>query len=327
MSQMMQTESESSRLERVPFLSIVVPCFNEEEGMSALHERLMASAKAGFGENFEIVFVDDGSSDHTWTSMVDLNEQYPHIVAVKLSRNHGHQLALSAGLTVASGDLVLVIDGDLQDPPELLAPMFELLRSEEADVVYGQRRTRAGESWFKRGTASLFYRILSRFTDVNIPVDTGDFRLMTRRAAKLIVQMPERDRFIRGMVAWIGFKQVPFVYDREPRFAGSTKYPFAKMLRFAMDAFLGHSMALLRISAYFAGLTLIVLGGVGAHALYSWFFLDAVPGWTSLTMLIVALGAFQLIVLSILGEYIGRIYLEGKRRPVFIIDQIKRSFK
>jgi glycosyltransferase involved in cell wall biosynthesis len=222
-------------------LSIVVPCFNEEACLPQLHQRLGKAARASVGEDYELVLVNDGSRDSSWSEMRAMAANDPHLVAVNLSRNHGHQLALTAGLDLCRGDTILIIDADLQDPPELLPEMMRAMQSEQADVVYGVRNSRAGETAFKRATAHGFYRLLSRATDVHIPVDAGDFRLMSRRALDALLAMPEQARFIRGMVAWIGFRQVPFRYDRQERFAGETKYPLRKMMRFALDALTGFS--------------------------------------------------------------------------------------
>ncbi len=230
-------------------LSIVVPCFNEEPCLEALYERLTAAARAAVGNDYELLLVNDGSQDGSWPLMRGLSARDAHVVAINLSRNHGHQLALTAGLDLCRGDHVLIIDADLQDPPELLPAMLETIRSEDADVVYGVRRSRAGETAFKRATAHGFYRLLSRATEVDIPVDTGDFRLMSRRALDALLAMPEQARFIRGMVAWIGFKQVPLVYDRAERMAGETKYPVRKMFRFALDALTGFSSAPLKLAS------------------------------------------------------------------------------
>jgi polyisoprenyl-phosphate glycosyltransferase len=207
----------------------------------------------------------------------------------------------------------------------LLGEMLRAMAQQEADVVYGQRKSRAGEGWFKQKSASVFYRLLKKATDVVIPIDTGDFRLMSRRVSDLIAQMPERDRFIRGMVASVGFKQVPFEYDRQQRFTGETKYPLSKMLSFAADAFLGYSMSLLRFSSIAALGLLVVLVFVAIYSLYAWLYLEVTPGWTSLMISIIVASFFQLISLSIIGEYVGRIYLSTKARPLFIVDAIKRS--
>jgi polyisoprenyl-phosphate glycosyltransferase len=305
-------------------LSIVVPCFNEEAGIQMLVERCCASATAAVPEGFELILVDDGSTDGTWSAITAELGRHENIVAIKLSRNHGHQVALTAGLSAVSGAAIFIIDADLQDPPELLGEMLKVMRESGADVVYGQRKSRSGEGWFKTFTAGLFYRLLELSTDILIPVDAGDFRLISRRVSDIIAQMPERDRFIRGMVASIGFKQVAFPYDRQERYAGSTKYPLSKMIRFAMDAFLGFSMVLLRFSSIAALGLLLALIGVGGYSIYAWAFLDVVPGWTSIMITIIVVSFFQLIVLSVIGEYVGRIYLSTKNRPLFIIDAIER---
>jgi dolichol-phosphate mannosyltransferase len=254
--------------------------------------------------------------------MRQLADSDPHVVGVNLSRNHGHQLALTAGLDLARGDLILIIDADLQDPPELLSEMVTTMRSEGADVVYGVRRSRAGETAFKRATAHGFYRLLARATDVDIPLDAGDFRLMTRRALDVLLAMPEQARFIRGMVAWIGFKQVPILYDRSERLAGETKYPFSKMFRFALDALTGFSSAPLKLASH-AGLAL-AMGSVliVLYILYAWIAGQSIQGWTSLMLVVVVLGAVQMFVLALMGEYIGRLYNEAKRRPLYIVQEI-----
>ena len=236
-------------------LSIVVPCFNEEACLAELHQRLSAAARSAVGDDHELVLVNDGSREAAGRAMQGLAADDPRVVAINLSRNHGHQLALTAGLDLCRGDAILIIDADLQDPPELLGPMLEAMRESGADVVYGVRRSRAGETAFKRATAHGFYRLLSRATEVDIPLDAGDFRLMSRRALDALLAMPEQARFIRGMVAWIGFKQLPFPYDRQQRFAGETKYPFRKMMRFALDALTGFSSAPLKLASH-AGLLL-----------------------------------------------------------------------
>lgn len=303
-------------------LSIVVPCFNEEACLGVLHERLGAAAASAVGEDYEIVLVNDGSRDRSWPMMQRIAAEDPHAVAVNLSRNHGHQLALTAGLDLCRGDNILIIDADLQDPPELLSGMMETMRSEGADVVYGVRKSRAGETAFKRATAHGFYRLLSRATEVDIPLDAGDFRLMSRRALDALLAMPEQARFIRGMVAWIGFRQVPFAYDRQERHAGETKYPLGKMVRFALDAITGFSSAPLKLASH-AGLALSI-GSLLllAYIAYAWLSGQSIQGWTSLMLVVVVLGAVQMFVLALMGEYIGRLYNEAKRRPLYIVQEI-----
>jgi polyisoprenyl-phosphate glycosyltransferase len=303
-------------------LSIVVPCFNEEACLALLHRRLSAAAQAAVGDDYEIVLVNDGSRDGSWALMQRLAGEDPHLTAINLSRNHGHQLALTAGLDLSRGDQVLIIDADLQDPPELLTEMIATGRREDADVVYGVRRSRAGETAFKRATAHGFYRLLSRATEVEIPLDTGDFRLISRRALDALLALPEQARFIRGMVAWIGFRQVPLLYDRAERAAGETKYPVRKMLRFAFDALTGFSSAPLKLASH-AGLWLSA-GSllITVYILYAWLDGRSIPGWTSLMLVVVGLGAVQMFVLALLGEYIGRLYNEAKRRPLYIVQEI-----
>ena len=303
-------------------LSIVIPCFNEEACIPELHRRLTAAAREAVGEAYEIVLVNDGSRDGSWPAMQKLADTDPHVVGVNLSRNHGHQLALTAGLDLCRGETILIIDADLQDPPELLSPMLEAMREQDADVVYGVRRSRSGETAFKRATAHGFYRLLSRATEIDIPLDAGDFRLMSRRALDALLAMPEQSRFIRGMVAWIGFRQVPFAYDREVRFAGTTKYPLSKMLRFALDALTGFSSAPLKLASH-AGL-LLSLGSllILAYIAYAFVAGRSIQGWTSLMLVVVVLGAVQMFVLALMGEYIGRLYNEVKGRPLYIVQEI-----
>ena len=308
-------------------LSIVVPCYNEQACLAELHARLAAAARNAVGEDYEIVLINDGSRDASWSVMQGIAAADPHVIAVNLSRNHGHQLALTAGLDLCSGKTVLIIDADLQDPPELLPQMLAAMRENDADVVYGVRKSRAGETAFKRATAHGFYRLLSRATEVDIPVDTGDFRLISRRALDALLSMPEQARFIRGMVAWIGFKQMPFAYDRQERFAGETKYPLKKMLRFALDALTGFSSAPLKLASH-AGL-LLSLSSVLLILYIAWAWLSGqnIQGWTSLMLVVVVLGAVQMFVLALMGEYIGRLYNEAKGRPLYIVQEIAGAEK
>lgn len=304
-----------------PLLSVVAPCYNESESLHELHRRVSEVCRNNVAEDYEIVLVNDGSSDGTWADIRALTLRDPHVVGVNLSRNHGHQLALSAGLTVCRGARILIIDADLQDPPELLPQMMAEM-DKGADVVYGQRADRAGESWFKKTSAAAFYRLLDRMVDVKIPLDTGDFRLISRRALDILNEMPEQHRFIRGMVSWIGLAQRPVVYHRHERFAGETKYPLSKMIKFAIDAITGFSIRPLRIAIYLG-----VLFGVGglvvlAYTLYTWISGQTVQGWTSLMAVVLVMGSVQLLVIGVLGEYLGRLYLESKRRPLFVIDEI-----
>jgi polyisoprenyl-phosphate glycosyltransferase len=298
---------------------VVVPCFDEEGGLRELYRRVTTACK--YIGDYEIILVDDGSRDGSWELMREIAETDPHVVVVKLSRNHGHQLALTAGLNFARGQRVLIIDADLQDPPELLPEMMRLM-DDGADVVYGQRRRRDGETAVKTLTASFFYRLLQRLTDIDIPRDTGDFRLMTRRSLDILNSMPEESRFIRGMVSWIGLKQVSLQYDRDPRFAGSTKYPFLKMVRFAIDAITGFSIVPLRIASIFGMVVGVISLTMLTYTLGSWLLGRAVEGWTSLSTIILVISSVQFLVIGVLGEYLGRLYMQSKQRPLFIVETI-----
>jgi polyisoprenyl-phosphate glycosyltransferase len=305
-----------------PRLSIVAPCFNEEQGLEEFHRRMSAAAAATVGSDYELVLLNDGSADRTWAIMTGLVRSDPRLVAVNLSRRHGHQLAMTAGLFTCRGERVLTIDADLQDPPELLADMWRLMEQTEADVVYGLRRERQGETALKRGTAALFYRLMRRVGYADMPVDAGDFRLMSRRVLDILNSMPEQHRFIRGMVSWIGLRQVPLTYDRAPRHSGASNYPLARMVGLAFDALTSFSIMPLRLASYLGVilgvLSLLALG----YTLGSWALGHVVEGWTSLLTVVLILGSTQLILFGLLGEYVGRLYLETKRRPLFVIDRV-----
>ncbi len=301
-------------------LSIVVPCYNEEEVINVLYQRVSDVCK-NLNEKYELILVNDGSKDRTWQLISELASNDPNVVGIKLSRNHGHQLALSAGLSFCSGDCIFILDADLQDPPELLPEMMRLM-GEGADVVYGKRIKREGETWIKKITAAIFYRLLNLLADFEIPNDTGDFRLISRRVLEILNGMPEQQRFIRGMVSWTGFKHVPLHYERDKRYAGQTKYPMRKMIRFAFDAITSFSIRPLKLASSF-GVFFGFLGFAGfIYAMISWFFGHTVPGWTSVIITSMILGSAQLFVIGIFGEYLGRLYLESKRRPLFIIENI-----
>jgi dolichol-phosphate mannosyltransferase len=302
-------------------LSVVVPCYNEEAVIPELRRRLVAVCKDEARDDYEIILVNDGSDDGTWALIEALVAEDAHFVGVNLARNYGHQVALTVGLDLCRGERVLIIDADLQDPPELLSDMMRVMDG-GANVVYGQRRSRDGETTFKKATAKAFYRLLSHLTDVRIPIDTGDFRLMDRKVVDVLKAMPEEHRFIRGMVAWVGFRQVALSYTRIRRFAGITKYPLRKMVRFAIDAITGFSIRPLRISIYIAMWFLVVAVLLSFYIIYSWLALDAVKGWTSTLLLFLVFGGVQLMALGIIGEYVGRTYMQGKRRPLYVIDEI-----
>ena len=301
-------------------LSVVVPCYNEEEVISELYQRVTDVCRS-LKEKYELILVNDGSNDRTWFLIYELANNDPNVVGITLTRNHGHQLALSAGLSICNGERIFILDSDLQDPPELLPEMMRLM-DEGADVVYGKRTKRRGETWLKKSTAALFYRLLNFLTDIDIPIDTGDFRLISRRVLEVLNVMPEHHRFIRGMVSWTGFKHAAFNYERDERFAGETKYPLRKMIRFAFDAITSFSIRPLKLASTL-GILFAVLGLMGlVYALFSWISGSTVPGWTSVIITSMILGSAQLLVLGIFGEYLGRLYIETKRRPLYIIDRI-----
>ncbi|MBX5143883.1 glycosyltransferase family 2 protein [Rhizobium lentis] len=306
---------------QAPFLSIVAPCHNEEEGLREFCRRAAAAAQSVAGDAFELILVDDGSSDGTWEIISDLAANVPQVVGVRLLRNHGHQLASTAGLSASRGERVLLIDADLQDPPELLLMMMPIMER-GADVVYGQRTRREGETWFKLASASLFYRALSRLASVTIPRDTGDFRLMRRRVVDILLAMPERDRFIRGMVSWIGGRQVALPYERDARYAGTTKYPLRKMINFALDAITSFSTTPLRIATWLGIVSAGVAVALLAYTFVRWLQGETVTGWSSIMAAVSVFSAIQLICIGIIGEYLGRLVQESKRRPMFMIETI-----
>jgi glycosyltransferase involved in cell wall biosynthesis len=300
--------------------SIVVPVYDEQEALPELYEGLSWLLERLDGDA-EVILVDDGSRDDSYALMLDLNRRDPRFKVLQLSRNFGHQIAITAGLDFAAGRAVIVMDADLQDPPETVLAMAKRWR-EGFDVVYGVRRERRGETRFKRGTAAVFYRLLQRFADVEIPADAGDFRLLDRKALDAYLAMREHDRYVRGMVSWVGFNQVGVAYSRDERRAGRTKFPFRKMLRFAADGIVSFSNAPLRLAlglgfvvsaaSFGYGFVAILLKVTGAFT---------VPGWTTIILATSLLGGVQLIVLGVVGEYVGRTYLETKQRPLYIVNR------
>ena len=306
-------------------LSVVAPCYNEAAGLPEFIRRLQIVC-VQLDCRYEFILVNDGSRDDTLPVALELAARIPEVAVVNLLRNFGHQAAVTAGLDLATGDAVVLIDADLQDPPELIIAMVAEWRT-GADVAYGRRRTRQGETAFKLLSARIFYRLLGGLTQSPIPADTGDFRLMDRRVVEVLRSMRERHRFIRGMVSWVGGKQVAVDYDRNPRFAGETKYPLGKMFTFAIDAITSFSVVPLRLVTYLA-LTIILLA-LGATALVfvvklvnPGFF---IPGYASIMLTIIFFGGFQLLALGIIGEYLGRMYESVKARPIYAIEQIYRQ--
>lgn len=302
-------------------LSVIVPCFNEEQVIQETHRSLVATLSSIPEINFELLYVDDGSRDATLNILREIQQSDRRVRVIALSRNFGHQVALTAGLEHASGGAVVVIDADLQDPPDVILEMLDRWRH-GVDVAYGVRSEREGETACKLWTAKAFYRFINRLSDVAIPLDTGDFRLMDRAVVNAVLAMPERDRFVRGMVAWVGFRQEPVYYRRAARLAGETKYPLKMMLRFATDGILSFSLAPLRLAVYM-GLTASGLALLGIlYALVLRLFTDVwVTGWTLLFIAILFLGGVQLLFLGVMGEYLGRIYGEVKHRPLYLVKE------
>jgi polyisoprenyl-phosphate glycosyltransferase len=303
-----------------PEYSFVIPVFNEREALLPLYERLLPTLEQLDG-TAEVILVDDGSEDDSFDQMMELSLKDERFKVLQLSRNFGHQTAITAGLDFAAGNAVVVMDADLQDPPEMVLTMAQRWR-EGFDVVYAVRRERHGENRFKRFSAATFYRILRRLTDVEIPADVGDFRLVDRKAVEAYKTMRENDRFIRGMFSWVGFRHTGVTYDRDERIAGETKYPLAKMMNFAIDGIVSFSNAPLRLAlavGFVVSITSFVYGFVAIFLKVSGAF--TVPGWTSIIFVASFLGGVQLIVLGVVGEYVGRIYVETKRRPLYIVNR------
>jgi polyisoprenyl-phosphate glycosyltransferase len=305
-------------------VSLVVPVYNEAEVISVFYDRASKALSAIPGFDYEIVFIDDGSRDESYQILSGFAAKDPHLRVLKFSRNFGHQIAITAGIDHAKGDCVVIIDADLQDPPEVISGMIDRWR-EGFDVVYGVRAEREGEGTMKLFTASAFYRILSRLTNIQIPADVGDFRLMSRRATDQLKQLREKDRFVRGLVSWIGFKQTGFTYSRDKRYAGETKYPYRKMIKFAFDGITSFSTVPLKLatwSGYAASLlAFLYLLSVFVQKLLGY----TVEGWATIMVAVLFLGGVQLVCLGILGEYLGRIFNEVKPRPMYVVEEIVQS--
>ena len=301
--------------------SIVVPMYNEE----AVAEEFLARAKAAFSAigDYEIIVIDDGSRDRTFDILSAASAADPRIKVVRFARNFGHQTATTAGIDLATGDTVSVIDADLQDPPELIAQMIDLWRG-GADIVFAVRESRSGESAFKKATASSYYRLLRRIAKVDIPVDTADFRLMSRKAVEGLKAMRERSRYMRGLVGWMGLERAQITYHRDPRYAGETKYPLRKMARLALDGIISFSTIPLHV-ATFSGVIAAALGfAYAAYAIVRKMTGGyVVPGWASIMVAVLFVGGVQLITLGVVGEYIGRVYDEVRQRPLYLIRDVR----
>lgn len=312
------TEAPGSRESRV---SVVVPVYNESEVIGTFYQRLTAVLASLDDLGYELLFVDDGSGDDSYEQLSALARTDPNVRVIKFSRNFGHQVAITAGVDYAMGDCVVIIDADLQDPPEIIESMIQKWR-EGFDVVYGQRSEREGESFMKLATASAFYRTLGSMTNIDIPAEVGDFRLMSRRAVDQLKRLREKDRFVRGLVSWIGFRQTGVTYHRDKRYAGETKYPYRKMIKFALDGITSFSTLPLKLATwlgYLASfLAFLYLLSVFVQKALGY----TIEGWATIMVSVMFLGGVQLICLGIIGEYIGRIFEETKLRPMYVIEEV-----
>lgn len=301
-------------------LSVIIPSYNEERNVGIMHERLTKTLSE-ITDSYEMIFVNDCSKDQTLLRIKELAERDSHVKYLSFSRNFGHQIAVSAGLDFCTGEAVVIIDGDLQDPPELITQMYERYK-EGYKVVYAKRKTREGETWFKKATAKIFYRLLASMTSIDIPVDVGDFRLIDRVIVEHLRNMPEKSKYIRGQIAWIGYKQTFVEYHRDARLYGTTNYPLKKMLRFALDGITAFSDKPLKIASGLGIFSAIVSLLALVYALISHFCFHAtITGWTSLILSVLFIGGVQLITIGIIGEYIARINNDVRNRPLYILDE------
>lgn len=309
---------------KLPNISVVVPAYNEQEVLNAFHERTTSVLKA-LGGTYEIVYINDGSTDETLRIMHELRDRDPNVTVVDLSRNFGKEIALTAGLDQSQGEAVIVIDADLQDPPELI-PDFVAEWHNGFDIVYAVRTERAGESWLKRATASGFYRLIQSMSRVPIPKDTGDFRLMSRRAVNALGGLREQHRFMKGLFSWIGYPSKPIYYKRDPRFAGETKWNYWKLWNFALEGITSFSIAPLKIATY------VGLATASFSFIYAIFIIyktlifgDPIRGYPSLMVVILFLGGVQLVFTGVIGEYLGRVFDEVKQRPLYLLNSVHES--
>ncbi len=303
-------------------ISLVIPMYYEEEVAQECYNRVVGILKNIENYEYEIIFVNDGSKDKTLEILEKIAEEDRNVKIISFSRNFGHQAAVTAGIKEVTGDAVVIIDADLQDPPELIPDMLKYWE-EGNEIIYGKRKTRKGESAFKLLTAKMFYKTLNSLSDVEIPKDTGDFRLVDRKVVDVVNSMPEHNKFLRGLFSWVGFKQTPYEYERQERYAGKTKYPLKKMLKLASDGIISFSTKPLKIIGGLGFLTIILSIGILVYSLISYIFKlnNLTPGWTSIMIAITLFSGVQLLSIWIISEYIARIYDETRNRPQYIIDK------
>ncbi len=303
-------------------VSVIIPCYNEELVIQESYKRL-TSVMGGLEHTYELIFINDGSRDKTYEILHQLSQEDEKVKVLNFSRNFGHQCAVTAGINHCNGDAAVIIDSDLQDPPEVIVEMLKIMEEQQANVVYGVRKKRKGENWFKLVTAKYFYRFLNNLSDVKFPVDTGDFRLIDRKIIDIFNRMEEKNKYIRGIISWMGYKQLPCYYDRDERFAGETKYPLKKMLKFAMIGVFYFSKKPLKIATFtgFISVLIGVLYGIVALITKLIYPYSLVTGWTTLIILIIFFGGVQLITIGVLGQYIGNLFDEAKDRPEYIVDE------
>jgi polyisoprenyl-phosphate glycosyltransferase len=308
--------------EKLPSISVVVPVFNEEQCLPEFIRRFECFRRQAIDKIIvQAIFVNDGSTDGSFEIIRQIAAHSSYVKAINLSRNFGHQIAVTAGIDASMGDYVAIIDADLQDPPELIQDMYNLA-CQGFDVVYGKRALRAGETWFKKISAKLFYRLLNRMSDTEIPVDTGDFRLISRRVADTLIEMREVNRFLRGMVPWIGFSSTPLLYTRDKRYSGKTKYPIKKMFRLASNALISFSSKPLQVVINL-GTAFLVLGLISSLVLLylKLFTTIVVPGITSILITIVLFNGLQIILIGLVGSYVARLFDEVKKRPLYVVSE------
>ena len=301
-------------------ISVIIPTYNEEKNIQHLYDRL-SGVMRNLNVTYELIFVNDGSNDASIGLIKVLAKKHSEVKYISFSRNFGHQIAVTAGLDKTIGDAVVIIDADLQDPPELIAEMYQK-RAEGFDVIYAKRKSREGEGFLKLWTAKMFYRILSKMTAISIPVDTGDFRMIDKKIVEVLREMPEKNKYLRGQISWVGFNQTFVEYDRKERQAGETGYTYRKMLHFALDGITAFSDVPLKIVTYFGFMVSIVAFFVAIYALFSKFIWeDSVPGWTSLMIAILFIGGIQMIAIGIIGEYLSRMNHNIRNRPLYIVKE------